>query len=66
MKRKIRVIKEVKDIYPKYKPKVGSIYDADYSPARKQCGEGKGEFCVLDILDKKIILRSKEFELVEV
>lgn len=66
---KIRVIREI-DVFPKYRPKVGKVYDAEYSPRRgkvyKQQYSGKGEFCIIDILDKRIVLRKGEFELVGV
>ena len=64
---KIKVLREVADIFPKYRPKLGEIYDAEYSPpVRKKTKyySGKGEFCVIDILDKKIVLRKDEFEIV--
>lgn len=63
---KVRVIKEATDIFPQYQPKVGKVYEAKYIPrSRKAWGDGTGEFCVINILDKRIILRSKEFELLE-
>lgn len=66
MKCQIKIIKEVVDIFPSLQPKVGKIYDADFSPARRKTnrGEGKAEFCVVDVLDKKIILRKGEYEIV--
>lgn len=66
---RVRVLKEVA-VFPRYRPRVGRVYDAVYSPAKpwkqgkKNIWGGKQEFCVIDILDKKIILRSGEFEIV--
>ena len=55
---KIRVTELVTEIYEKYRPVKGKVYDAvKVSPKLKQ-----KEFVVLDILDKKIILRKGEFE----
>lgn len=63
----IKVIREVTDIFPKYRPKVGAVYDADYSPGRwkqETTTSAKAEFAVVDVLDKRIVLRSGEFEIV--
>ena len=66
MKRvKIRVVKEVTDIFPEYRPDVGKVYEARYRPrTREKCNAGIGAFCVIDVLDKQIVLRSGEFEIV--
>lgn len=69
MKCQIKVVKEVLDIFQKYQPKVGKIYDAELSPqaTRKYdhvWGAGKMEFCVITVLDKKIVLRKGEYEIV--
>lgn len=65
MLRKIKVITDV-PVFASCRPKIGKVYEADYSPARCQSGNGKGEFCVVDILGKKIILREGEFEVLGV
>lgn len=69
MKCQIKVIKEVLDIFQKYQPKVGKIYDAELSPQAvkrfdNRWGSGKMEFCVINVLDKKIVLRKGEYEIV--
>lgn len=69
MKCQIKVIKELLEIFPEYQPKVGQIYDAELSPqAGKRFdntwGSGKMEFCVITVLDKKIVLRKGEYEIV--
>jgi hypothetical protein len=67
MKCQIKVIKEILDLFPKYRPKLGKIYDAELSPSNSQAGRhhlgGKCEFCIVDILNKKIILRKGEYEI---
>ena len=69
MKCEIKIIKEVTSIFPKYQPNVGQIYKAILSPGynasgRKSRWGGKAEFCVIDVLDKKIALRKGEYEIV--
>ena len=66
---KIKVIKEVTDIFPKYRPQVGQVYDAVVSPGylirvSENSSHGKAEFCIIDVLDKKIALRKGEYEIV--
>ena len=70
MRCKIKVKKEI-DVFPKYCPKVGAIYEADYSPAIWKKSErkdkrypGKAECAVIEVLDKRIVLRKGEFEIV--
>lgn len=69
MQCKIKVIKDLTEIFPKYKPQVGKVYDAKYIPRSRQIykgnfSHGNSEFCVVTILDKQIVLRSGEYELV--
>ena len=66
---KIKVIKEVTDIFPKYRPLVGQVYDAVVSPRTqkrvgKDTSQGKSEFCIVEVLDKKIALRKGEYEII--
>lgn len=69
MKRvKIRVVKDVTDIFPEYRPEVGKVYEAKYVPRTRRkyndrCCVGAGEFCMVNMLDKKIVLRSGEYEI---
>lgn len=66
MRSKIKVIKEVTDIFPEYKPKVGKVYNADFYPANhKKIGNRNNESCVIEIKDKRILLKKGEFEVVE-
>lgn len=55
---KIRVTELVTEIYEKYLPEQGKVYDAVKGKTKMK----QKEFVVLDILDKKIILRKGEFE----
>lgn len=59
---KIRITKEIAGLYPEYQPKVGKVYHAEYiEPFSKSQGSA---ICVVNILDKRIILRQGEFEIV--
>lgn len=65
----IKVTKFVEDIFPEYRPTVGAIYEADYTPRATMRGHWKGysgnrEFCIINVRDKRIILRSGEFEII--
>lgn len=64
---KIRIVKPLDGVYPLYQPEVGKIYDAEFVPPKKHQSR-KGHynlgFCVLDIDDKKIIVRQGEYEMV--
>ena len=58
---KVKVIKNILDLFPECRPEVGKVYDADYVP-----GTGKAnDVAVIDLADKKILLRKGEFETVE-
>lgn len=64
MRCKIRVTKHLEGVYPLYQPEVGKVYDADYVPKKyRSDGNRSNEFCVIDIKDKRIVLRRDEFEL---
>ena len=65
----IKVTKFVEDIFPEYRPTVGAIYEAVYTPRATRRGIWKGysgnrEFCIINVRDKRIILRSGEFEII--
>lgn len=61
MKCKIKVIKEILELWPECRPDVGKVYDANYVK-----GTGKaGDVAVIDLAGKKILLRKKEFEIVD-
>jgi hypothetical protein len=69
MKCKIRVTKDVTDLFPRYQPKVGKIYDAEFSPQAEKSANGKWwagkkEFCIVTMIDKRIVLRKGEYEIV--
>lgn len=66
MQCKIRTTKGLDGVWPEYQPEVGKVYDADYAPAKhNKEGCRNSEFCVVDIKDKRIVLRRGEFEIVE-
>lgn len=56
---KIKAIKPLPGVYVKYQPEVGKIYDAEYCTIRQSA------ICIINILDKRIVLRQDEFEIVE-
>ena len=55
---KIRCTQEVTEIYEKYRPKMGKVYEAIKGRTQRK----QKEFVVLSILDKQIILRLGEYE----
>lgn len=69
MQKRIRVTKFVEDIFPAYRPAVGSVWEAEYTPRATMRGHWKGysgnrEFCIIQVMDKRIVLRSGEFEII--
>ena len=60
---KVRVIKEVDDLYPQYRPKVGKVYHAEYVPPYTAYQKFKA-ICFINVSGKRIILREEEFEIV--
>ncbi len=65
-RRKIKVIKNLEGVFKKYQPEVGGIYEGEVvkSPGNR-IGWRNSEFCVINILDKKIVLRKGEYEIME-
>jgi hypothetical protein len=62
MKCKIRVTKEILDLWPECRPEVGNVYDARYYPAvHTKCGNRNRAACVINVSGKHIILREGEF-----
>lgn len=57
---KIKILTPLQGVFPEYQPQVGKIYDAKYCKSRK----GYSDFAVIDIKNKKIIVRLGEFEIV--
>lgn len=58
---KARIIKPLNGVFPEYQPEVGKVYDAEYCESRK----GYNNFAILDIKDKKIVVRMDEFEVIK-
>ena len=64
MKCRIRITKELMGVFPEYCPKVGKVYEAEYVDSSKQYKKFP-PVCILNIAGKRIIVREKEFEIVE-
>ena len=60
IKCKIKVICHLPGVFPEYQPEIGKVYDAEYATTEK-----KLEFCVINVSDKRIVVRKGEFEVVE-
>ena len=58
---KCRAIKQLPGVYPMYQPVIGKIYEGKY----RESLSDKGSFCVIPVLDKQIVLRAGEYEIVE-
>ena len=61
MKCKILITKGLEGVWARYQPIVGEIYEADYSPKRKN----KPETAIITLNGKYIVVRKNEFALVE-
>lgn len=63
---KVKILRPLSGVYAEYQPEVGRVYDAVYSPPRwTSCGkEHKSPVCVIDVRDKKICLKAREYEIV--
>lgn len=65
---RIRVTKEPEGVFPAYMPAVGDIYEAEFVPAigvtERRKRPTNAAFCIVDIRDKRIILRKGEYEIV--
>jgi hypothetical protein len=64
MKVKVKILKPLPGVFAEYQPEVGSVYDASYQPP-KQRGDNriKPPVCIIEVQDKKICLRTGEYEL---
>lgn len=60
---RIIVTQPLGNVFEKYQPEIGKVYDAVYCTAPK--GYRSGDFCVISVKDKKIVVRRDEFEIVE-
>ncbi len=61
MKGKIKILRYLEGVFPEYQPEVGKVYDGEYFTSRKRVAD----FAVIDIKDKKIVVRVGEYEIVE-
>lgn len=57
---KVRATRFLNGVYPKYQLEIGKVYDGKY----RQSTKNQASFCIIPILDKQIVLRSGEFEIV--
>lgn len=64
MKCKIRITKNITELFPECRPKVGKVYDAEYIDSSKAY-KASPPVCILNIAGKRIIIRKSEFEIVE-
>lgn len=60
---KLKIIKEVEGVYPKYSPQVGKIYDGEYVDTSKEY-KPYPPVCIVTICGKRIVVRKNEFEIV--
>lgn len=58
---KVRCIQEVTEIYANYRPEPGKVYDAEKGN-RPRKRKNQKDFVILNILDKRIVLRRGEYE----
>ena len=65
MRCKIRIVKEITDLFPRFCPVIGQIYDAEFKPKTRKY-EKFGSMCIVNISGKRIIVREGEFEIVGV
>lgn len=62
---KIRIIKEITELFPECRPKMGKTYYAEY--IESNCSYHKfPPICIVNIAGKRIIVRKEEFEIVGV
>lgn len=66
IKCKVRILCPLSEVYPKYQPKVGEVYEAYYKKTQfRSGGKAYNPVCVIEVLDKKICLRKGEYEILE-
>lgn len=57
---KILVTKRLPEVFSEYQPEPGKIYDAEFCKGKKKMSE----FCVIEVKDKRIVVRHGEFVIV--
>ena len=65
MKCKVKVIKDILELFPECRPEVGKVYNAEYIQPRLSGTAKAHDVAVIDMADRKVLLRLGEFELVE-
>jgi hypothetical protein len=66
MKCRIRVIKDIEELYHHCRPRVGKVYNAEYIPPYEGGPQNFKAICFINVSGKRIVLREGEFEKVEV
>ena len=63
MKCKIRITKNITELFPECRPKAGKVYDAEYRESTYKRRKSP-PVCVINIAGKRIIIRKDEYEFV--
>jgi hypothetical protein len=63
---KVKILCPLPGVFAEYQPEVGKVYDASYTPRRfvKSGNRHALPVCIINVKDKKICLKSKEYEIV--
>ena len=64
MRLKIRVTKDIVDLYPHCRPEVGKTYYAEYIAPYEDSAQSFRAICFVNVCGKRIVLREGEFEIV--
>lgn len=57
---KVKPVIELSGVFTEYQPVVGQVYDGAYRESR--CNNA--DFCVIQVKDKQIVMRTGEYEIV--
>ena len=63
MKCKIRITKDITELFPECRPQVGKVYDAEYKESTYKHRKSP-PVCIINIAGKRIVIRNDEFEIV--
>jgi hypothetical protein len=58
---KVMILRPLPEVYSEYQPELGKVYEAEFCKAQKRVAE----FAVIEVKDKRIIVRHDEFVLLE-
>jgi hypothetical protein len=59
---KVRIVKEIEGVYPKYCPQVGKVYEGEYVDTSREY-KMYPPVCIVTICGKRIVVRRNEFEI---